>query len=213
MVLVDMSAKKELVSKLTAETTTTALLMKSVPTKIKCATQSHAKVTLCAKKKPSPVKLIPKIAPQVNANVSTTNAKSSTAELTIIVMLKVATSVTQKRTLQPKTHVSRSTASVTTCVTTIPDQNVKTVNADVTNSNVSQSHAVIILTVMMVKSVLVNVSITQTSMVLTSSTVKNQTPASKLIAKVTTIVAKKNDAIHTNVSQFNVPMNLTVVNR
>lgn len=89
------------------------------------------------------------------------------------------------------------------CVKMIPDQNVKKADADVTNSNVSQSHAVTILTVTMVKSVLVNVVIIQISMVPILPTVKNQIHVSKLIAKVTTTVAKRNDVILTNVFQFN----------
>ena len=205
--------KTEHVSRLNAEITIIAAMMKSAPTLIKCATQSNAKVTPCAKKKHYPVKSTPMTVPKVNASVSNTHVKSLNAEPTNTVMPQLVTSVTLTRNLILETHVSKLTASDTLCVKMIPDPNVKKANADVTNSNVSQSHAVTILTAQMAKSVLVNVVIIQTSTVLTLPTVRNQTPVSKLIAKVMTTVVKRNDVTHTNVFQLNAETKVIVVQR
>merc|ERR1712176_1476064 len=84
---------------------------------------------------------------------------------------------------------------------------------DVKDSKMGQSPAVTILTVQMVKSVLVNVVIIQTSTVPTSPMVKNQTPVSKLIAKVMTTAVNWNDVIHTNVLQLNVELKNIAVQR
>ena len=206
-------AKKEHVSRSNADITITVPLMKSAPTRIKCVTQSNAKVMPCAKRKHYLEKSTLTTVPKVNANVSNTNAKFLNAEPTNTVMLKAVTSVTPTKTLIQETNVSRLTVSGTLCVKTIPDPNVKKANVNVSNSSVSLFPAVTMNTVQMVKSVLVNVVITQTSTVLTLPTVKNQTPVLKLIAKVTMTVAKRNDVIHTNVSQLNVELKNIAVQR
>jgi len=213
MVPVHTCVKREHVSKFNADTTITVLMMKSAPTKIKCATLFNAKVTPCAKKKHFQVKSTPRIVPLVNANVSNTHVKFLNAEPTNTVTPKLVSSVTPTRNLLQETHVSKLTVSVTICVTMMPDQNVKKADADVKNSNVSQSPVVTILTVPTVKFVLVNVPIKKTSMVPTSSTVKNQTLVSKLTAWVTMIAAKRNDVILTNVFQLNVEPKIIAVHR
>lgn len=75
MVLVNTSVKTEHVSRFNAETTITALLMKSAPIRTNHATKLSAKVIKCVKIKPFPVTLTLTTVPRVSANVSTTNAK------------------------------------------------------------------------------------------------------------------------------------------
>jgi hypothetical protein len=213
MDLVHTNVKPELVSRLNADTTITVLKMLSVPIWTILAIQSNARDMPCAKKRLLQVTSTQMIVPQVNANVLNINVNHSNVEPTPIVMLKKAWSVILIQNHQQETDVTRFHVLATTCAILTTDQSVKQVAADVRKINVSQYHAVTILTVMKVKSVLVNVSITQTSMVLISSMVKNQTHVSKSTVKDTMTVAKKKDAMVTNVYQFNVLLKNTVANR